>query len=125
MAILIYPCSRPEQGGFTAHNPAYMRGRFEYDADSDFPRFISPEGPRLRRREHRSHTPAQGSADHSMLASPAGYDQPHAQKPSEADLPPNGPPQAREATPEDAIKHNIPPHFCLENWNPDEEPIIF
>lgn len=122
MAILTYPCSRPEQGGFTAHNPVYRRGRFEYDTHSDF---IFPEGPGLRGPSHHSHTSAQAGANDSIPASPGGYNQPHAQRPSETDLPTTGRPQARKATSEDAIKHKIPPHFCLENWNPDEEAIIF
>lgn len=59
----------------------------------------------------------------------AGGDRRHPERSSKPkNRPPQSPepkaPQARQATLEDASKHEIPPNYSLKNWDPDAEPIV-
>lgn len=123
-AMLTHLYSRPENHGFATHHSEYRRGHVEYQAnfDSNIPEM-------LLRHKHGRHVPrpSRPSPDDAPPIyddAAAAHDQQYPQEPSRTDLPANRRSNARQATSEDAAKHKIPSGYDLQNWDPDEKPIM-
>lgn len=122
---MTYRSSWLKEFGIPAEDLVYRRGKFEYDTFADFELAQMP--PIVWRDiSHRTFAPSQiYKPPPNNMGTLAGRYSRYSAKSSILSQPAPKPHAHRPATKKDARLRKIPTNYILDQWDPDEDPIIF